>query len=938
MVKVKEIYLVHHTHTDIGYTHDQPVLWDLQRRFINTGIELARRDLEKNGPETFKWTVEATAPLLHWLQTATTEDIEQLKELESAGRIEVTGMWANITPLYGPAQTIESLRPIQFLRDKFNFDIEYGMNNDVNGQNWPLVDALLDAGIKGFSMGVNEHFGGVPFERPKVFLWEAPSGRYLPTFNGYHYSTGLQLGIGRDIEEFREKGWPLLKKRLDKVNFPLPALLIQSYHPFGDNGPAYGELTNFIENWNKQQDVRFGNLPSIRMATPADWWSVVEDYVEDLPVYKGDWTDFWNFGSISSARELAINRENRRRLLTADSLEAALVALEHDHTKGSSIDCSIPGTRDKAWWDLHFFDEHTWGADVAVSDPNNEDTYSQWNHKAHYAYEARGLSQLLRRDGIAELSRRINFKADNKQGVAGDDNKVLLFNPLPWQRNVFGPLPEHIVEPRGTTDDKTAGRHFQDRNAKQNELPTRAKGIGNNSSLEWTKPSTSLIPPTEVPGYGYKLVSEEELIKPTEPSFDDRATVETERYSITFDLEVGGISRWYDKSLDHEWVDEAAGFPLAGFIHEQVADKRGSPRQKLFNFGEADSEEWHASAAGIVDSERGFQPDWDATRTGPEKLLRHRVYETPLGYTVSQHLEVPEFESFVKVEILLPKINDRVIVEASWTMGLETRPEATYLAFPFNLERPSAHLDVGGKGVKPGEDQLENSVHDYFSVQRWVDISGTNCGMTIGTPINPLVQFDDFHFADNQSAFSLDRALFLGWITNNYWDTNFRAHQPGQVRARYHLSPHRGPFRESYAHRVGMEAEHKTPLAQTLSEEQVSNPSLSPDSSLLDLPEPPILVLQIRPAQEYSGIPDSGFGKQASYIGVDSLIILLRNSDKNTSTASINSSALTIQAANRVNPLGNETLERLAVKDGKVQLDFPSQELVAIKLKTTVER
>jgi hypothetical protein len=50
----------------------------------------------------------------------------------------------------------------------------------VNGQRWPLADALIDLGVTGYSTGINTHFGRAPPARPAVFLWEAPSDRTLP--------------------------------------------------------------------------------------------------------------------------------------------------------------------------------------------------------------------------------------------------------------------------------------------------------------------------------------------------------------------------------------------------------------------------------------------------------------------------------------------------------------------------------------------------------------------------------------------------------------------------------------------------------------------------------------------------------------------------------------------------------------------------------------
>ncbi len=205
----------------MGYTHDQPIVWDLHGRFIEEGIRLADKYAESDSDGAFRWTVENTAVLYDWLKRAEPEQVERFVALERAGRIEVTGMFANITPLLDADQLVESLQWAGMLREKYGFNITSAMNCDVNGENWPLVDLLLDMGIEGFTMAINTHFGGAPLNRPDVFWWQGPSGRKILAYNGWPYDTGWRFGIGQS-EESLEEWWVLIQQRLDEIDYPIP--------------------------------------------------------------------------------------------------------------------------------------------------------------------------------------------------------------------------------------------------------------------------------------------------------------------------------------------------------------------------------------------------------------------------------------------------------------------------------------------------------------------------------------------------------------------------------------------------------------------------------------------------------------------------------------------------------------------------------------------
>lgn len=314
-------------------------------------------------------------------------------------------------------------------------------------------------------------------------------------------------------------------------------------------------------------------------------------------------------------------------------------------------------------------------------------------------------------------------------------------------------------------------------------------------------------------------------------------------------------------------------------------------------------------------------------------MLSHRVRETPLGVEIEQHLEAPGVEDLV---LRFRPRGKELVVEGEWTMSRETHPEATYLAFPFAVQDPRAHVDVGGQAVRVGRDQIGRCCRDYYTAQRWVDGSGPEDGVTVGCPLNPLVQFGDFNFGANLAGGEPESGLLLGWVTNNYWQTNFRAHQPGRVRARYHLRPHDG-FEETRAHRAGFEAEQATPAVQTLAEPPVEAPPLGASGRLLDLPEPPVLVLQVQPAGATS--PGRQFGSGAGTgdaAGDGDVRVLLRNASDRPHTATLGSGLLTVERAGRGSVLGGPVDRWLPVDAGEARLEMDARETALVALDCSV--
>lgn len=889
MDRLDTIYFIHHSHTDIGYTHDQPIVWDLHRRFIDEAIDLAEADAGRPDDRGFRWTVETTAVFCHWLERAPARQIERFAALERAGRIEVTGMFANLTPLFDADQLVESFQPVRALRMEHGFDVRSAMNCDVNGQNWPLVDLLLDLGIEGFSMAINPYFGGAPMRRPNAFWWEGPSGRKLLAWNGWSYGLGLRFGIGRDATAFEQTWLPRIQQRLTEIDYPLPVLMVQAFHPVGDNGTAYAEFARFIDAWNAR-----GKHPRLQMATPRMWWKAVRESEATLPTHRGDWTDYWNFGCASSAREQAINRASRARLRVADALAA--VAPGGAAAPGAQQTLrSFVAHRETAWRALHLWDEHTWGADFSVAAPESEDAASQWHHKAHYAYTARSLSLVLQRDALAALAQRV---------ARARPDDLLVFNPLPWPRVVAGEVPEILTGSRIAPEDATASRHLQDRMPDHDAIKAAAE-----TTDGAVAEGRLALPPVEVPGFGYVVAARNDLVALyTQTAIYEDAVVENARYRLVFDRERGGVVSLYDKALAWEWVDPDAPYSFNGFVHEQVADRAHPQPRRLF----CEPERWPDQVGDDLDHPRAWLPGWRAERTRPSRVLAHRVYNTPLGWHVVQVLEAPGCAGPLRQRVFLPAFADYIECEAWWDMGLTTHPEATYLLFPFNVPGAVARVDLGGQAMTPEVDQLPGVCRDYFTAQGWVDFSNGDLGVTVALPENPMVQLGDFHFAHDQARFALERAMLLSWVTNNYWPTNFRAYQPGRVSARYRITPYRGGFDEARAHRLGLEALHSRPLFQLMGEPAA--PSLPDTGTLLHLPAGPVLTLHVKPAAHGDGI-----------------IVRLLNASDVEQPAEVRSGLLRVVAAQRCDLL-EAPVEAVAVHNGAVALTLPPRRIVVLRL------
>lgn len=137
--------------------------------------------------------------------------------------------------------------------------------------------------------------------------------------------------------------------------------------------------------------------------------------------------------------------------------------------------------------------------------------------------------------------------------------------------------------------------------------------------------------------------------------------------------------------------------------------------------------------------------------------------------------------------------------------------ESIRFAFPINIKNPVSRIDLAWSVIQPELDQLIGSNKNYFTAQRWIDISNNQNGLTIATVDAPFVEFggmtaESWMSSPDKEWFSKtsSSSLCYSWAMNNSWHTNFKASQEGVVSFKYSIKAH-NQFDYLSAYKFGVE-------------------------------------------------------------------------------------------------------------------------------------
>jgi alpha-mannosidase len=390
-VAPREIWLLPHSHVDIGYSGPQPVIEKDHWRYFREAIALAESSAGYPEGARFKWNTEQAWAVETFFRQAAEDDKAAIIEAMRKGSIGLQATLAGVlTGLCHPEELIHLTDFARRLGRRAGTPVDSVMVTDIPGQSWSFVPALALAGVKYVSSGPNympSLFDGgdrigwaLKAWGDKPFYWLSPSGRERVLFwmagRGYSWFHGLNMGSLAKAPRYRV--FEYMNELADK-GYPYSMVQVR-YTVGGDNGPPDPGLADTVKKWNEEHAS-----PRIVIATASEMFAEFERrHGAEVPEVRGDFTGYWEDGAASTAKETAASRTSAGRLVQAEALWSVL-----------GKDGFPAETAREAWRQVVLFSEHTWGASDSVSNPDGEGPRAQWEYKKSFATEADRMSREL---------------------------------------------------------------------------------------------------------------------------------------------------------------------------------------------------------------------------------------------------------------------------------------------------------------------------------------------------------------------------------------------------------------------------------------------------------------------------------------------------------------------------------------------------------------
>lgn len=788
------VYLIHHSHTDIGYTERQDKIINYHCDFIKQAIDILN-DIhinKKKEYEGFVWQCENYWQVKNFYAHASESYIKDFEKYVRSGEIGLSGNYLNMTELISKDILDTRLEQARIYGEKTGHPITAGMTADINGFAWGYADALYDHGIHYLYSCLHPHHGMFPlYKKVMPFYWRTPNGNKVLVWNGEHYHFGNEMFLPphggtsyitydefhnkiinhqilnispEDTEETEKKIATIRIQRflenLEEEGYPYSLVPFMVSGAITDNAPPSAEIAKRV---NQLNDYYKGKI-HFQMVTLEQFFAKVEEQCQNIPVYSGDWNDWWADGVGSTPAAVKIFCDARRKYDICKKLDA-----NNNFGNAELVD--------KAAENMMLYAEHTWGYSSSVSEPWETMVGDLEMKKTAYAVNAnteiaKNLDNILREKGEVSIiqDKPQRYKIINPHSI-DLNTKVYLY--IEFWEYVEGiryseDIPVEVVEVETGKVLKSQVKRIA--RATQIEVAVKLQA---GEEKEVMIRLAREVKPYVVKSHAHIGAEGVRDILLNRGFRADTECVETLYYKVLFDQKMG-IKAIIDKKDQKNILRDQSIYPAFSGIYE------------VTEMGENACE---------IRRSMGRNRKAVATRRYGSILKNIRVIENGLVYVAVQldyQLEGTGFYSvFLKIYQELPRIEATVRIHKTSVW----EPENLYISLPFTAgEEEVRYIDKTGCIIRPGIDQLPGTNMEFYLLQNGIVLEGVDKTVTVAIKDAPLVTFGDLEAKQirlcDGTNMEVNRGDIYSWVMNNFWETNFKVDLGGFYEFTYTVATH----------------------------------------------------------------------------------------------------------------------------------------------------
>jgi alpha-mannosidase len=731
---VENVIIVYKTHFDIGYSERvQQVVHDYRTSMADRVLEAIDKNSSQPKDKQFVWTLSGW-PMKQILWEGQAPDRKQ--KLEQAIREGNLAVHAFPFTMHSETSDLEDM--VRGLNISSTLARKYGKPlsisakmSDVPGESWIIPTLFAHAGIKFYHMGgpvVNLDLGLPPF-----FWWEGPDGsRILTLYNNGYGSNQMPS------ENWPYKTWVYISMTGDNQGPPDPETVAKDIEYYKNLGikAKVGTMDDFAE-------------------------MILKEDLNKLPVVRSDIGDVWIHGSMSmpEASKMALNvrpaiggldqlssletvwgiyRPDIRDIVS-EAYEQSLLYSEHTWGLANQHYLKVP--YGKAW-------EELWNRGLP---PQYKLMEESWKDHADYINRVQELVINPYHDAVASL-------ADN---VGLDENRIVVYNPLPWMRDGEIDLDTRLI----------FGNDFA--SLKPADGGPAITVAGEYPAIEDKAPMSRFIV-KDIPPMGYRtyVASKEKVISPDMITDINSGVVESPFFKATIDAKRGRILSLIDKKSGKEMVDANAPQGFGQYFYERFGYDQIYDWIKKSLYPQYNAHKFCFAAYDMPQ-------DVPYSSALPENMtLSVEKSAIDVKAVMTGTIPGPGQPQKISISITLSGYIPTADIEVSWQKEPDTWPETAWICLPFKCDNQKFRLGRLGADVDPVKDMItDNANYHLFWVNNGVAIydgkNGTGFGVcSQDAPLVSLGEPGEYKF---DKHYEPEKPYIYLNLYNNHWRTNFPA-------------------------------------------------------------------------------------------------------------------------------------------------------------------